>query len=107
MEQVSVPKLNPGDIVVMDNLPAHEPIAVHAAIEVAGAELRFLAPYSPDFTPLEWPSPSSRHPSRRPPPEPSMTSRASLPKASIPSRQRNAKTMLLLPAMTADDGKML
>ena len=34
-------------------LPAHKPIAVRAAIEVAGAELRFLPPYSPDFNPIE------------------------------------------------------
>ncbi len=53
VEQVLVPTLKPGDIVVMDNLPAHKPIAVRAAIEVAGAELRFLPPYSPDFNPIE------------------------------------------------------
>ncbi len=49
VEQVLVPTLKPGDIVVMDNLPAHKPIAVRTAIEVAAAELRFLPPYSPDF----------------------------------------------------------
>ena len=53
VEQVLVPTLKPGEIVVMDNLPAHKPIAVRAAIEVAGAELRFLPPYSPDFNPIE------------------------------------------------------
>ena len=53
VEQVLVPTLAPGDIVVMDNLPAHKPIAVRAAIEAAGAELRFLPPYSPDFNPIE------------------------------------------------------
>ncbi len=53
VEQVLVPELNPGDIVVMDNLPAHKPVAVRAAIEDAGAELRFLPPYSPDFNPIE------------------------------------------------------
>jgi transposase len=35
----------------MDNLPAHKPVAVRQAIERAGAELRFLPPYSPDFNP--------------------------------------------------------
>ena len=49
VEQVLVPTLAPGDIVVMDNLPAHKPVAVRHAIEGAGAELRFLPPYSPDF----------------------------------------------------------
>jgi transposase len=52
-EQVLVPTLAPGDIVIMDNLPAHKPTAVRLAIERAGAELRFLPPYSPDFNPIE------------------------------------------------------
>ncbi len=53
VEQVLVPSLRPGDIVVMDNLPAHKPAAVRRAIEQAGAELRFLPPYSPDLNPIE------------------------------------------------------
>lgn len=53
VEQVLVPTLSPGDIVVMDNLPAHKPTAVRAAIEAAGAKLYFLPPYSPDFNPIE------------------------------------------------------
>ena len=53
VEQALVPTLAPGDIVVMDNLPAHKPVAVRYAIEAAGAELRFLPPYSPDFNPIE------------------------------------------------------
>jgi transposase len=53
VEQMLVPTLHPGDIVVMDNLPAHKPAAVRDAIERAGAELRFLPPYSPDFNPIE------------------------------------------------------
>lgn len=53
VEQVLAPTLSTGDIVVMDNLPAHKPIAVRAAIEAAGAELFFLPPYSPDFNPIE------------------------------------------------------
>ncbi len=53
VEQVLVPTLKPGDIVVMDNLPAHKPVAVRQAIEATGAELRFLPPYSPDFNPIE------------------------------------------------------
>ena len=48
-----VPTLSPGDIVVMDNLPAHKGAAVRQIIEAAGAELRFLPPYSPDFNPIE------------------------------------------------------
>ena len=53
VEQVPVPTLKPGDIVIMDNLPAHKPVAVRQAIDAAGAELRFLPPYSPDFNPIE------------------------------------------------------
>jgi len=53
VEQVLVPTLRPGDIVIMDNLPAHKPVAIRQAIEAAGAELRFLPPYSPDFNPIE------------------------------------------------------
>ena len=53
VEQVLVPTLIPGDIVIMDNLPAHKSVAVRHAIEAAGAKLRFLPPYSPDFNPIE------------------------------------------------------
>ena len=53
VEQVLVPTLSPGDIVIMDNLSAHKSPAVRHAIEAAGAELRFLPPYSPDFNPIE------------------------------------------------------
>ncbi len=53
VEQVLVPTLCHGDILVMDNLPAHKPVAIRAAIEAAGAGLRFLPPYSPDFNPIE------------------------------------------------------
>ncbi len=53
VEQVLVPTLSPGDVVIMDNLPAHKPAGIREAIEAAGAELRFLPPYSPDFNPIE------------------------------------------------------
>jgi len=53
IEQALVPTLSAGDIVVMDNLPAHKPLAIRQAIEDAGAELRFLPPYSPDLNPIE------------------------------------------------------
>jgi transposase len=52
VEQVLVPTLNPGDIVVMDNLPAHKGVAVRTLIETRGASL-LLPPYSPDFNPIE------------------------------------------------------
>ena len=53
VDKVLVPALEPGDIVVMDNLPAHRSAAVREAIHRAGAELRFLPPYSPDLNPIE------------------------------------------------------
>ena len=53
VEQVLVPTLSPGDIVIMDNLSAHKSPAVRHAIEAAGAEPRFLPPYSPAFNPIE------------------------------------------------------
>jgi len=53
IEQVLVPTLRPGDVVVLDNLAAHKQPAVRLAIEQAGALLRFLPPYSPDFNPIE------------------------------------------------------
>lgn len=53
VEQVLVPILKPGDIVVLDNLPAHKPVAIREAIETTGAVMMFLPPYSPDFNPIE------------------------------------------------------
>jgi len=53
VDQILVPGLKPGDIVIMDNLSSHKSPAVRTAIEAAGAELRFLPPYSPDFNPIE------------------------------------------------------
>jgi transposase len=53
VEQVLAPTLRPGDVVVMNNLSAHKPVAIRAAIEAAGALLLFLPPYSPDFNPIE------------------------------------------------------
>jgi transposase len=55
VEQVLVPELKPGDIVVMDNLPAHKVSGVREAIEKVGAKLLYLPPYSPDFNPIESP----------------------------------------------------
>ncbi len=51
VEQVLAPTLSSGDVVVMDNLPAHKADGVRQAIEKAGAQLRYLPPYSPDFNP--------------------------------------------------------
>jgi transposase len=53
VEQVLVPTLRTGDIVVIDNLGAHKVDAVRTAIERVGATLKFLPPYSPDMMPIE------------------------------------------------------
>ena len=52
-ETFLAPTLAPGDIVILDNLPAHKVSGARAAIERAGATLRLLPPYSPDFNPIE------------------------------------------------------
>jgi transposase len=52
-QQVLAPTLRPGDIVVLDNLPAHKVAAAREAIEAVGARMLFLPPYSPDFNPIE------------------------------------------------------
>lgn len=53
VEQMLALTLRPGDIVIMDNLPAHKVDGVRQAIEAKGAELLYLPPYSPDFNPIE------------------------------------------------------
>ncbi len=53
VEQVLVPCLRPGDIVVLDRLSAHRGSAVARAIRAAGAGVWYLPPYSPDFNPIE------------------------------------------------------
>lgn len=53
VQQVLVPELNVGDVVIMDNLQPHKASGVREAIESAGAMLLYLPPYSPDFNPIE------------------------------------------------------
>lgn len=53
VEQVLAPAIRPGDTVVLDNLPAHKPVVIRAAIEAAGIFMPFLPPYSLNFNPIE------------------------------------------------------
>ncbi|CAJ0855803.1 hypothetical protein AMST5_00866 [freshwater sediment metagenome] len=53
VDQVLVPALSPGDIVVTDNLGSHKGAGVRQAIEAVGATLLYLPPYNPDFNPIE------------------------------------------------------
>lgn len=53
IEQILIPKLRRGMVIVMDNLPAHKVSGVREAIESAGCRLVYLPPYSPDLNPIE------------------------------------------------------
>jgi transposase len=53
VEQVLVPTLGPGDVVVMDNLSVHKVAGIESMITAAGARLVYLPPYSPDWSPIE------------------------------------------------------
>ena len=51
--QVLVPELEPGDIIIMDNLSSHKRVSTIMRIESVGAHVVFLPPYSPDLNPIE------------------------------------------------------
>lgn len=53
IEQVLAPSLQLGDVVIMDNLPAHKVKGIEQAIQARGAQLIYLPPYSPDLNPIE------------------------------------------------------
>jgi transposase len=53
VEQVLVPTLSPGEIVILDNLGSHKVAGVAEAIQSAGATVIYLPPYSPDLNPIE------------------------------------------------------
>jgi transposase len=54
LQRVLCPQLQPGDIVVLDNLAAHRVAGVAEALTEVGATLRYLPPYSPDYNPIEF-----------------------------------------------------
>jgi len=53
VREVLGPTLQPGDVVVMDNLAAHKVAGVEQSITARGARLVYLSPYSPDFNPIQ------------------------------------------------------
>lgn len=53
VQQVLLPTLRPGDVVIMDNLSPHKNLETVRLLEQAGMRVRFLPPYSPDFNPIE------------------------------------------------------
>ena len=52
-EKVLAPRLRPGDVVVLDNLGAHRASRIEEVAARRGAQVLWLAPYSPDFSPIE------------------------------------------------------
>jgi hypothetical protein len=101
--RVLVQTLMPGDVVKMDNLSSHKGPRVREMIEVAGAELRYLPPYSPDFNPIENASPGSRLCCARRPSAPSTASGPSSAASSTSSPQPSAETTSPTPATTQHD----
>ncbi|PSB24412.1 hypothetical protein C7B70_25485 [Chlorogloea sp. CCALA 695] len=52
IQEILIPQLWVGAIIVMDNLPVHHALVVREAIEAVGAKVVFLPPYSPDLSPM-------------------------------------------------------
>jgi hypothetical protein len=107
VEQVLVPSLRRGDVVILDNLPAHRRPAVCATIEAAGARLLHLPPYSPDLTRSRMPSPSSEPSSTRPLPAPSMTCGMPFETHCRASPQPDAEDPSSQPGMSLNDRILL
>ena len=92
VEQQIVPVLEPGDIVVMDNLGSHKSAAVRQMIRAAGARLWYLPPYSPTSTRSSRPSPRSSTGCAMPRNVTSRTLGAISATSSQPSNPQNAAT---------------
>ena len=86
------PTLQPGDVVILDNLPAHKSAAAEAAIPAMGAGSCFCRPIAPTSIPSRWLSPSSRLPCAPRRSAPSTPSGAPSAKSATSSAHRNAKT---------------
>ena len=106
-EQVLAPELRLGDVVVMDNLPAHKISSAREAIKKVGARLLFLPPYTPDFSPIGWSYRSSRPCTERQPPEPLRISGPLSPLASPPSPPTSAGTTSTRRDMTRVEANLL
>jgi transposase len=106
VEHVLDVDLTPGDVVVMDNLPAHKVHGVRQTIEAAGAILMYLPAYSPDFNPIEMAFSKFKALLRA-------AAARTIPDLwaaeshSTPSRQANAKTISPPQDMMQPDRKML
>jgi transposase len=101
VEQVLVPTLRRGDVVIMDNLGTHKMAGVRKAIEVAGAGLLFIPPYSPDLNPIEMAFAKLKSCCGRVPCEPSMPSGKPSAASSTASPPKNAPTSSDMPVISS------
>ena len=85
-------RLQPGDIVIMDNLGSHKGKAVRQLIRAAGAKLFFLPKYSPDLNPIEQVFAKLKHLLRKAPRAPSKPSAPQSASSSEPLHPTNAPT---------------
>ncbi len=100
VEQVLGPRLEPGEVVVLDNLPAHKVAGVRELIEARGAQLLYLPPYSPTSIPSSQPGPRSKSGCGPSKPAPSRSSTTPSPSPWLPS----PRTTLPAGSVTADIG---
>ena len=105
VEQFLVPVLKPGDILIMDNLSTHKGDTIRNLIEAAGAQLRFLPPYSPDLNPIKTPFRNSRLASRKSLQELSPNSGMQSQKSCRKSRKPIAETSSSMPDTNQHDRK--
>ena len=93
VEQQLLPILEPGDIVVMDNLGSHKSAAVRRMVRAAGARLWYLPPYSPDLNPIEQAFAKIKHWMRQAQSAQSRTPGATSAGSPTPSNPANAQTI--------------
>lgn len=92
VEQFLIPELEPGSILVIDNLGSHKGSRVRRMLKAVGIKLFFLPPYSPDLNPIERCSPSSSGCCARPTNAPSRPLGVASEPCSTASRRANAPT---------------
>jgi len=107
VRQYLVPELNPGDVVILDNLSSHKGAEAAALVEACGATLLFLPPYSPISTRSRWSSPSSKTCCEKQASAPATDCGTASAPFSTTSRRTNAQTTSGTPGMLRCDRKPL